>query len=53
MSAFNRRGLWWNSGASHMNDAFRKKFFDRIGLVSMLDELYNFRTINFGNRLGT
>lgn len=53
MSAFNRRGSWWNSGASHMNDAFRKKFFDRLGLVSMLDELYKFRTINFGNRLGT
>jgi len=53
MSAFNRRGSWWNSGASHMNDAFRKKFFDRVGLVSMLDELYKFRTFNFVNRLGT
>ena len=52
-SAFNRRGSWWNSGASHMNDAFRKKFFDRLGLVSMLNELYKFRHINFGNRLGT
>lgn len=45
MSAFNRRGSWWNSGASHMNDAFRKKFFDRLGLVSMIDVLYKFRTI--------
>ncbi len=53
MSAFNRRGSWWNSGASHMNDAFRKKFFDKLGLVSMLDELYKFRILNFGNRLGT
>src|SRR4030067_197 len=53
MSAFNRRGSWWNSGASHMNDAFRKKFFDRDGLVSMLDNLYKFRIVNFGNRLGT
>jgi RNA-directed DNA polymerase len=53
MSAFNRRGSWWNSGASHMNDAFRKKFFDGTGLISMLDELYKFRTINLGNRLGT
>jgi RNA-directed DNA polymerase len=50
MSAFNRRGAWWNSGASHMNDAFRKKVFDAMGLVSMLDELYKFRAINFGNR---
>lgn len=53
ISAFNRRGSWWNSGASHMNDAFRKKFFDKIGLVSMLDELYKFRAINLGNRPGT
>jgi RNA-directed DNA polymerase len=53
MSAFNRRGSWWNSGASHLNDAFRKKFFDRLGLVSMLDELCKFRNLNFGNRLGT
>lgn len=53
MSAFNRRGSWWNSGASHMNEAFSKKFFDELGLVSLLDELYKFRTINFGNRLGT
>lgn len=37
ISAFNRRGPWWNSGASHMNDIFRKKFFDELGLVSMLD----------------
>lgn len=53
MSAFNCRGSWWNSGASHMNDAFRKKFFDRLGLVSMLDELLKFRTVSRGNRLGT
>ena len=53
MSTFNRRGSWWNSGASHMNDAFRKKFFDRLGLVLMLEELYKFRNLNFGNRLGT
>ena len=52
-SAFNRRGSWWNSGASHMNGAFRKKFFDRLSLVSMLDELYKFRHLDFGNRLGT
>lgn len=38
-SAFNQRGAWWNSGASHMNAAFPKKFFDQFGLVSMLDQL--------------
>jgi RNA-directed DNA polymerase len=36
-SATNGRGPWWNSGASHMNAAFRKGFFDRLGLVSLLD----------------
>ena len=29
-SAFNQRGPWWNSGASHMNAAFPKSFFDRV-----------------------
>jgi len=35
-SAYNGRGPWWNSGASHMNYAFRKSFFDGLGLVSLL-----------------
>lgn len=52
-SAFNRKGPWWNSGTSHMNNALRKKYFDSLGLVSMLDELYKFRGINLKNRLGT
>ena len=38
-SAFNQRGPWWNSGASHMNQAFRKSYFDRLGLVSLLDSV--------------
>jgi len=38
-SAFNQRGPWWNSGARHMNLAYPKKFFDELGLVSMLDTL--------------
>jgi group II intron reverse transcriptase/maturase len=38
-SAFNQRGPWWNSGASHMNQAFPKAFFDRLGLVSLLDTM--------------
>ncbi len=38
-SAFNQRGPWWNSGASHMNQAFPKSFFDRFGLVSLLDTM--------------
>ena len=36
-SACNGRGPWWNSGASHMNAAFPKSYFDRLGLVSLLD----------------
>lgn len=38
-SAFNQRGPWWNSGASYMNRAFPKSFFDRLGLVSLLDTM--------------
>jgi RNA-directed DNA polymerase len=43
VSSANGRGPWWNSGAPHMNDAFRKKFFEIHGLVSMLDKLYMLR----------
>lgn len=43
LSAFNGHGPWWNSGASHMNDAFRKKYFDKLGLVSMLETLFRIR----------
>jgi len=42
-SASNGRGPWWNSGASHMNQALPKKFFDRLGLVSLLDTILKFR----------
>jgi RNA-directed DNA polymerase len=38
-SATNGRGPWWNSGASHMNQAFPKRFFDALGLVSLLSHL--------------
>jgi len=36
-SATNGRGPWWNAGASHMNQAYPKSFFDRLGLISLLD----------------
>ena len=36
-SAYNGRGPWWNAGASHMNAAFPKSWFDSRGLVSLLD----------------
>ena len=37
-SAANGRGPWWNAGASHMNQAFPKSFFDSFGLVSLLNQ---------------
>lgn len=45
-SAQNGRGPWWNSGASHMNDAFRKSFFDNLGLISLLDHLRRFQSVS-------
>jgi RNA-directed DNA polymerase len=36
-SATNGHGPWWNAGASHMNEAFPKRYFDTCGLVSLLD----------------
>jgi RNA-directed DNA polymerase len=44
VSSTNGRGPWWNSGASHMNDGFRKIYFYNLGLVCMLDKLYMLRT---------
>lgn len=35
-SATNGRGPWWNGGASHMNQAYPKSWFDLMGLVSLL-----------------
>lgn len=36
-SATNGHGPWWNGGASHMNAAYPKSWFDRMGLVSLLE----------------
>jgi RNA-directed DNA polymerase len=44
-SACNQRGPWWNSGTSHMNQAFPKSFFDRLGLVSLLDTTRRLQSI--------
>ena len=44
--ATNGRGPWWNSGASHMNQAYRKSRFDQLGLVSILETV-----IRLQNRL--
>jgi len=45
-SATNGRGPWWNSGASHMNHAFPQRYFDRCGLVSLLDELRRLQLVS-------
>lgn len=39
ISATNGHGPWWNAGASHMNQAFPKRFFDGLGLVALLDQV--------------
>lgn len=38
-SAYNGRGPWWNSGASHMNRALPKRAFDRLGLVNLQERI--------------
>ena len=42
-SATNQRGPWWNSRASHMHEAFKKSYFDKAGLASLLDLLLSIR----------
>jgi RNA-directed DNA polymerase len=42
-SAYNGRGPWWNSGASHMNEAFLKSYFDALGLLSLVDQMLAFQ----------
>ena len=42
LSATNGHGPWWNGGASHMNAAYPKSWFDRMGLVSLLDTRQRF-----------
>lgn len=45
-SATNGRGPWWNAGASHLNAAFPKSYFDRMGLVSLLDAQRRFQSVS-------
>lgn len=40
-SGHNGQGPWWNAGASHMNAAFPKAYFDGLGLVCMTDLVRN------------
>lgn len=43
LSATNGRGPWWNSGASHMNQAFDRSYFTKLGLVSLLSQFNRFK----------
>jgi len=45
-SATNGHGPWWNGGASHMNEAYPKSWFDRLGLVSLLDTQRRFSLVS-------
>jgi group II intron reverse transcriptase/maturase len=45
-SGFNHRGPWWNSGKSHMNQAYPKSHFDRLGLVSLLDTVRRLQCVS-------
>ena len=45
-SALNQRKPWWNSGKSHMNQAYPKSFFDRLGLVSLLDTVRRLQCVS-------
>jgi RNA-directed DNA polymerase len=42
-SAFNGRGPWWNSGASHMNQAFPTRYFRKLELISLLEKLLDYK----------
>lgn len=42
-SAMNGRGPWWNAGAAHMHAAFPKSYFDRCGLLSLLEQRLRFQ----------
>jgi RNA-directed DNA polymerase len=44
-SATNGRGPWWNSGASHMNQAVPKRYLDTCGLVCLQTELIRLQCV--------
>jgi len=50
-SATNGHGPWWNGGASHMNAAYPKSWFDRMGLVSLLETRQRFPSTFMNRRM--
>ena len=43
-SATNQRGPWWNAGAPHMNQAYPKSYFEKLGLVSLEVKLRTYQS---------
>ncbi|HFS6713134.1 hypothetical protein [Proteus mirabilis] len=43
-SATNQRGAWWNSGASHMNQAIKAGILRKAGLLSLLEQHRQFQS---------
>jgi RNA-directed DNA polymerase len=50
-SATNGRGAWWNAGASHMNAATPKPWFDRLQLVSLVDTHQHLSACHLNRRM--
>jgi RNA-directed DNA polymerase len=46
ISAYNGRGAWWNSGASHMHSAFPTNWFTQQGLISLLSQHQRFQDLS-------
>ena len=47
-SAFNKRGPWFNSGASHMNAALPRRYFADLGLFNLLHHWTNWNASTAG-----
>ncbi|KAA1172558.1 group II intron reverse transcriptase/maturase [Photorhabdus heterorhabditis] len=43
LSAYNNHGAWWNSGASHMNQAIKTAWFRGHGLISLVEQQRQFQ----------
>lgn len=46
ISAYNGRGAWWNSGASHLHSAFPAQWFTQQGLISLLAQHQRFQNLS-------
>jgi len=44
MGARNRRGPWWNAAAPAMSEACSNAYFDKLGLPSLHQQIWMFRT---------